>query len=77
MNTDRKGHIVNTTENGPDYIVRMARESNLMGEHGRMAWASISMLVTAADLQHAKDSGMIRTEIVRMNGRKALHIIAI
>lgn len=77
MNTDPKGYTVNTNnESGPDYIARVARDSSLMGQRGRIAWSSLVGLVTPADLRAAVAAGLVTTEKVASHGRAALHIIA-
>lgn len=64
-----------TRESGAEFIARMARESSLMGEKGRIAWASLAGLVTADDLREAVERGWVRVEDVTRDGRTAKHII--
>lgn len=65
-----------TRESGAEFIARMARESSLIGENGRIAWASLAGLVTADDLREAVERGWVRVEDVTLHGRTAMHIIA-
>lgn len=63
-------------ESGAEYIARMARESSVLGENGRIAWASLAGLATADDLREAVTRGWVRVEEVTRDGRTAKHIIA-
>jgi hypothetical protein len=72
------------TETDAEYIARMARNSTLMGEKGRIAWATpaLSGLVLVGELSatalgEAVEQGLVRTErVTTPAGNSVLHIIA-
>lgn len=66
-----------TRESGAEFIARVARESSLLGEKGRIAWAPLVGLVTPDDLREAVERGWVRVEDVTLHGRTAKHIIAV